>query len=69
MLGAFCVPEPLGTCLLVVAVIWWLRRKLYAPTLPSVAFDHEPSLRKGQFPFPGNGIPTARDNSAEIPTR
>jgi hypothetical protein len=41
MLGAFCMPEPLGACLLMVAVIWWLCRKLYAPILPSVAFDHE----------------------------
>ena len=27
--GAFFVPEPLGTCLVLLAAIWWLWRKLY----------------------------------------
>lgn len=27
--GAFFVPEPLGTCLVLLAAIWWLCRKLY----------------------------------------
>ncbi len=27
--GAFFVPEPVGTCLVLVAAIWWLWRKLY----------------------------------------
>jgi hypothetical protein len=27
--GAFLVPEPLGTCLVLLAAIWWLWRKLY----------------------------------------
>jgi hypothetical protein len=29
--GAFLVPEPLGTCLVAAAVIWWLGRKLGLP--------------------------------------
>lgn len=28
-LGAFLVPEPLGACLVLLAAIWWLCRKLY----------------------------------------
>lgn len=27
--GAFFVPEPLGTCLVLLAALWWLWRKLY----------------------------------------
>jgi hypothetical protein len=27
-LGAFFVPEPLGACVVLVAAIWWLYRKL-----------------------------------------
>jgi hypothetical protein len=27
--GAFCVPEPLGACLVLAAAIWWSYRKLY----------------------------------------
>jgi hypothetical protein len=29
--GAFMVPEPLGTCLIAAAIIWWLARKLGLP--------------------------------------
>ncbi len=29
--GAFLVPEPLGTCFVVVAAIWWLCRKIGSP--------------------------------------
>jgi hypothetical protein len=29
--GAFLVPEPLGVCLVLVAGIWWLCRKIAAP--------------------------------------
>jgi hypothetical protein len=29
--GAFLVPEPLGTCLVAAAAIWWLGRKLGLP--------------------------------------
>jgi hypothetical protein len=28
-LGAFFVPEPLGTCLILAAAIWWLCRKRF----------------------------------------
>lgn len=28
--GAFLVPEPLGACLVLLAAIWWLCRKLYS---------------------------------------
>lgn len=29
--GAFLVPEPLGTCLVLAAVMWWFGRKLGVP--------------------------------------
>jgi hypothetical protein len=29
-LGAFCVPEPFGACLVVAAAIWWSCRKLFS---------------------------------------
>ncbi len=35
--GAFLVPEPLGTCFVLVAVIWWLCRKIGSPCLASAA--------------------------------
>jgi hypothetical protein len=28
-LGAFCVPEPFGACLVLAAAVWWSYRKLY----------------------------------------
>jgi hypothetical protein len=28
-LGALCVPEPFGACLVLAAAVWWSYRKLY----------------------------------------
>ena len=28
-LGAFCVPEPFGACLVLAAAVWWSYRKWY----------------------------------------
>ena len=36
--GAFLVPEPLGTCFVLVAVIWWLCRKIGSPCLVLLSF-------------------------------
>ncbi|MGA8076612.1 MAG: hypothetical protein WBD53_14410 [Xanthobacteraceae bacterium] len=35
-LGAFLVPEPLGACLVLLAIIWWLCRKLYSGNNPEL---------------------------------
>ena len=36
--GAFLMPEPLGTCLVVAAAIWWLCRKTGKPLRTLLSF-------------------------------
>lgn|GEM_PF-5952112 len=45
ILGAFVVPEPLGTCFMLAAAIWWSCRKLKAINLGS-ALDKDKGTSK-----------------------
>lgn len=44
--GAFLVPEPLGTCLVLAAAIWWLCRKIAGPCRMLLLF-WERAVRRG----------------------
>jgi len=66
-LGAFCVPEPFGACLVLAAAVWWSYRKWYgawAPALRShgkqfARWAHSRAPRRAGRQLVG-GIPTAR---------